>query len=240
VKAELGKLIELQISDTAIRDMQTTINTAEQRRAEIEQEFEQRASSIREVQNRLETLKSEKASFEKQMSESKTLQERAERNLKQSMNQREYETAMKEVDACQKQIGTAETSIVETVEKIEAVEKEIEDRAEEISSFEQKRGEALSAFDAEVAESKSKLEGALSERGKVFATLPAQLASVYNRLVQRSRDGIAVAEVRGGSCSACFMTLRPQIQVEVRKGDEIITCESCTRILYVSAESTSA
>ena len=30
------------------------------------------------------------------------------------------------------------------------------------------------------------------------------------------------------------MSLRPQMQVNVKKGDEIITCESCTRILYVS------
>jgi predicted nucleic acid-binding Zn-ribbon protein len=30
------------------------------------------------------------------------------------------------------------------------------------------------------------------------------------------------------------MQLRPQVQLNVKKGDEIITCESCTRILYIS------
>ena len=91
----------------------------------------------------------------------------------------------------------------------------------------------MGAFDKEVATDKEELDQELKKRHDVFVTLPAQLASVYNRLAQRSRDGIAVAEVVNGSCSACFMSLRPQMQVEVKRGDQIITCESCTRILYM-------
>ena len=52
-------------------------------------------------------------------------------------------------------------------------------------------------------------------------------------MATRSRDGIAVAEVVNGSCSACFMSLRPQMQLEIKTNDKIITCESCARILYV-------
>ena len=55
-------------------------------------------------------------------------------------------------------------------------------------------------------------------------------------MTTRSRDGIAVAEVKNGSCSACFMKLRPQVLVELKLGGEIITCESCTRILYILKE----
>ena len=83
-----------------------------------------------------------------------------------------------------------------------------------------------------MAADKAEYERDTSGREAVFSTLPPQLASVYNRLAQRSRDGIAVAEVVNGSCSACFMALRPQMLVEVRRGGQIITCESCTRILY--------
>ncbi|HNU07002.1 MAG TPA: C4-type zinc ribbon domain-containing protein, partial [Pyrinomonadaceae bacterium] len=81
------------------------------------------------------------------------------------------------------------------------------------------------------------LETTEAGRSSVFNTLPKNLAAVYDRLAQRSRDGIAVAEVVNGSCSACFMSLRPQVQMEVRRGDQIITCESCTRILYIAQDS---
>jgi hypothetical protein len=160
--------------------------------------------------------------------------------LKHAQNQKEYETAMRETDALQKQIAALETQTLENMTALEEVEKEIESRAEEISTIDQKRADALAEFDASIAKDRSDLETVEGGRGEVFATLPTNLAAVYNRLAQRSRDGIAVAEVVNSSCSACFMALRPQMLVEVKRGEQIITCESCTRILYVAPADTKA
>jgi uncharacterized protein len=241
VKAELEKLVNLQKTDTNIRRLKKSIETAEERRASIEQEFEQHAFSIREIQGTRDRLGGERAELEKQIAENKTYLERADRNLKHAQNQKEYETAMRETDAIQKQIAAFETQIIEKMSGIEEVEKELENRADEINSLDAKRDEALTAFDKQIEEERAELDEDLKRRHEVFVTLPTQLASVYNRLAQRSRDGIAVAEVVNGSCSACFMSLRPQMQVEVKRGDQIITCESCTRILFIpSAESKAA
>jgi predicted nucleic acid-binding Zn-ribbon protein len=233
VRAELEKLIELQKTDTNIRRLKQLIDTADKRRAEIEQEFEQHASSIREVQNRRESLVSDRTDIENKIAENKTYLERANRNLKHAQNQKEYETAMRETDALQKQISALETQDIERMGEIETVEKELEERAEEINSLEGKRQQSLKEFDDSLAKSRAELETISKRREEVFGTLPERLASVYNRLAQRSRDGIAVAEVINGACSACFMSLRPQMQLEVKKGVDIITCESCSRILYV-------
>jgi hypothetical protein len=240
VKSELEKLIELQKTDTNIRKLKKTVESAEERRAGIEQEFEQHASSIREIQTRRDVLRDERAALEKQIAENKTYLERAERNLKHAQNQKEYETSMRETDALQKQIAALETQALEKMSGVEEIEKSLEERAEEINSLESNRDTALSDFDAEIARTREELDEELKKRHEVFVTLPTNLATVYNRLSQRSRDGIAVAEVVNGSCSACFMKLRPQMQLEVKKGDQIITCESCTRILYVAPEAKTA
>ncbi|MBA2378369.1 MAG: hypothetical protein H0V76_02195 [Blastocatellia bacterium] len=234
MRPELEKLIDLQKTDTNIRRLKNSVDTAEQRRAEIEQEFEQHAFSIREIQNRRDTLTAERGELEQSVSEYKTYLERADRNLKHSQNQKEYETAMREIDSFQRQIATFENQIVEKMTASEAVEKELTDRAEEIDSLDAKREETFASFDAELKTIKKELNAETAKRGKVFETLPAQLASVYNRMAQRSRDGIAVAEVINGSCSACYMALRPQMQVQVKRMDSIVTCESCTRILYIN------
>jgi predicted nucleic acid-binding Zn-ribbon protein len=209
-------------------------------RAELEREFDKHAFSIREIQDRRERLRGERAELDKHIAENKTYLERAERNLKHAQNQKEYETAMRETDALQKQIAAFETQTLENMTALEEVEKEIESRAEEISTLDQKRADALAEFDAQIERDRADLERVEGGRDAVFKTLPTNLASVYNRLAQRSRDGIAVAEVVNGSCSACFMALRPQMQMEVRRGEQIITCESCTRILYVAPADKSA
>lgn len=239
MKAELEKLIELQKTDTNIRRLKRSLETAEQRRAGLEHEFEQHAFSIREIQNRRDALNAERADLEKQIAENKTYLERADRNLKHAQNQKEYETAMRETDALQKQIGALETQTLEKITAAEEVDKELADRAEEINSLDGKRDAALAEFDAAIEADRKELAVELEKRNEVFVTLPDRLAAVYDRLAQRGRDGIAVAEVVNGSCSACFMSLRPQMQVEVKRGDQIITCESCTRILYMPAKEAS-
>jgi uncharacterized protein len=232
VIADLDQLIELQTTDTNLRRLKQSIESADAKRAEIEQEFEQHASSIREVQNRRDTLHAKRADLEKQVAENKTYLERAERNLKHAQNSKEYETAMREIDALQKAITGFETQVVETMELAEGADKEIEERAEEINTLDAKLAEALAAHEKTVAASRTEFESETKHREALFANLAPQLASVYNRLAQRSRDGIAVAEVVNGSCSACYMSLRPQMQLEVKRGDEIKTCDSCSRILF--------
>ncbi len=234
MSSELEKLIELQKTDTNIRKLKKAIESAEQRRASIEQEFERHASSIREIQAKRDAAQTKRADLEKQIAENKTYLMRADRNLKASQNQKEYETAMRETDALQKQISALETQVLERMSEVEEVEKVLAERSDEINSLEANREAALADFDKELTANRKEFEAVTARRHEVFITLPPQMASIYNRLAQRSRDGIAVAEVIGGSCSACFMKLRPQMQVELKTSDKIMTCESCTRILYIA------
>ena len=238
--AELDKLIELQKTDTNLRKLKKSLETAIERRAAIEQEFEQHAFSIREVQNKRDSLNAKRADLEKQIAENKIYLERADRNLKHAQNQKEYETAMRETDALQKQIAAFETQVVEILDEVEGVEKELEERSEEINTLDGKRDAALGAFEKSLAVDKKEFDKETAHRVTAFATLPARLASIYDRLAQRSRDGIAVAEVVNGSCSACDIHLRPQVQLNVKKGDEIITCENCTRIMYIAPKAEAA
>jgi uncharacterized protein len=240
VNLELEKLVELQKTDTNIRNLKKSIETADQRRAGIEQEFERHAFEIRTIQNRAEQAKTERNDLEKQIAEAKASLERANRNLKNSQNQKQYEAAVREAEILQKQISALETQILEKMTTVEEVEGVLQERAEEIAGIETNRQQTLADFDAEIEKHRKELEEETGKRQEVFVTLPPNLASVYNRMATRSRDGIAVAEVKNGACSACFMSLRPQMLVELKTSGKIITCESCTRILYIETNKTEA
>jgi predicted nucleic acid-binding Zn-ribbon protein len=233
VNSELEKLVELQKTDNNIRRLKKSVETADERRANIEQEFEQHASSIREIQNKRDAAKAERAEFDKQIAEQQVYLERANRNLKTSQDQKQYETALRETDTLQKQISALETKVLEKMTEIEELEKVLAERADEINSLEGNHAQALAAFDAELARNDKELAAEIKKREGVFSTIPKNWSSVYNRLIQRSHDGIAVAEVKNGACSACFMSLRKQLQQQLNTKDEIMICENCARILYV-------
>jgi predicted nucleic acid-binding Zn-ribbon protein len=66
--------------------------------------------------------------------------------------------------------------------------------------------------------------------------LPKAMSTLYKRISARIRDGVAMAEARNGACTACYMALRPQVMADVRRGNEVITCDNCNRILYYAPE----
>ena len=232
MKAELQQLVALQNLDTTIRKLEKELEAIPQRRAEIEAEFDQRAFEIRALENRRDEAKHSRARLENEVVEQRGRAERAERNLMSSKKQDEYTAAIREADAARKQISTLETQILETMETLEQTDAALKERADQIASLNSDREARLNLFDDETRAQSEQLAGARSERDKVFAALPKALSSLYSRISARIRDGVAVAEARNRSCTACFMSLRPQVMAEIRRGEEVITCDNCGRILY--------
>lgn len=236
MKSDLEKLVDLQITDSRIRELRNNIETVEERRASMEQEFEEHASSIREVQKQKSEAEDSKKQHENEIAEAKSSLERANRNLTTAQDQKQYEAAMREIDSLNKQVSKHETEILELMETIETSTSTLDERAEEVASLESDWEAKQKGFDKQYKADKSELKKLESERSGVFEKVAPRLASIYNRLITRSRDGIAVAEVVDLTCSACFMKLRKQMIVSLRTTDEILTCESCARILYITKE----
>jgi predicted nucleic acid-binding Zn-ribbon protein len=233
VKSELSKLVELQKTDTRIRQLSNNIETAEERRAGLEEEFEQHASSIREIQEKKAEASTRKAELEAKIAESKSGLERANRNLTTAADTKQYEASMREIDALNKQVSGFETKILEQLESIDEADTVLQERAEEVKNLESDWEKTQKEFDKKLRSNKREFNKLTKEREVVFSEVSPKLAAIYDRLITRSRDGIGVAEVVDGSCSACFMKLRKQMIVQLKTTDEILTCESCTRILYV-------
>jgi len=241
VKAELQKLIALQNLDTNIRKLETEQQAIPERRAEIEKEFDQRAFEIRALESRRDEAKHARARLENEVMEQTGRAERADKNLMSSKKQEEYTAAIREADSARKQISTLETQILEQLEQLEQAEASLKERADEVASLNSDREAKLKAFDEQTGTIGDRLAAARKERDEVFANLPKQMSGLYTRIKTRIRDGVAVAEARNRSCSACFMSLRPQVMAEIRRGEEVLTCDNCGRILYyVPAESLKA
>jgi predicted nucleic acid-binding Zn-ribbon protein len=232
VRAELEQLIALQNADTNIRRLQAEIEAIPRRRAEIEKEFDQRAFEIRELERVRDESRTERVRLENEVLEHRSKQERAERNQMLSKKQDEYQAAIREADAARKQISQLETQILEKMEAFEQAEGQLKEREPEMARLSAELQERIKEFEEQTRSQAEELESSRRERERILTTLPKQMSALYNRISARIRDGIAVAEARNGSCTACFMSLRPQVMAEVRRGEDVITCDNCNRILY--------
>ena len=240
MKAELQQLVALQNLDTSIRKLQSELEAIPQRRAVIESEFDQRAFEIRALENQRDEARHARTRLETEVSEQRVRVDRAERNLMSSKKPDEYTAAIREADAARKQISALETQILEQMETLEKAEASLNERAEEISSLNSDREARLKEFDDETREQSNRLTSNRAERERLVAALPKSMGALYVRISARIRDGVAVAEARNGACMACFMALRPQAMAQVRRGDEVITCDNCNRILYYAPSDSAA
>src|SRR5438128_4593376 len=236
VKAELSQLIALQNADTDIRRLQAEIESIPERRAEIEKEFERRAFEIRALEERRDAAFHERARLEKEIFDQKQRAERADRNLMAAKKPDEYTAAIREADAARKQISAFETQELEQMEIFDQAEKELKERAPEVQRLGADMEERFKAFDEQARAQQQQLEAARAERERLVNELPKATSSLYKRISARIRDGVAMAEARNGACMACYMSLRPQVMADVRRGEEVITCDNCNRILYYAPE----
>ena len=71
-----------------------------------------------------------------------------------------------------------------------------------------------------------------AEREQAVAGLSRKLAEQYNKL-RAGKRGAAVVPIRDEQCSGCHMKVSQNLINEVRRGQKLMTCESCSRIVYL-------
>jgi predicted nucleic acid-binding Zn-ribbon protein len=143
----------------------------------------------------------------------------------------QYRAFQNEIDFCQNEIRKSEDRILELMSESEPLDKNV--KAAE---------SALKAEKAEVEKEKTQARDRTATDQKKAAELNAERSSMVAQVTpatlqryekaRKARRGIAVAEVVDGRCTQCNMALRLQFFQELKKGDQIMSCESCQRILF--------
>ncbi len=236
MKAELAQLIALQKADSRIKQLTADLKAIPQRRADIEKEFDLRASEIKEIEARRDTAQTERNRLEQEIEDNKNQAARAERNLMASKKTDDYTAAIREADIARKNITKLEEQSLEQMVILEETNAALGERSPEIERLRGELKKNLSAFDKLLKREEVELVQCRKEREQLGKEVPASTLKTYNRLVTRLRDGVGVAEVRNGACSSCYMSVRPQAMSEIRLAEAITICEHCTRILYITPD----
>jgi predicted nucleic acid-binding Zn-ribbon protein len=142
----------------------------------------------------------------------------------------QYRAFQHEIEFCQEVIRKHEDRTLELMLESERLEQNVKTADEELKKErevverEKVRAKERTAID------QKQLDEVMLERKALVAELKPESNSAYERL--RKRNPVVVAEAVNGRCVACQLELRPQFYQELRKGDRMMFCENCRRILY--------
>ena len=142
----------------------------------------------------------------------------------------QYRAFQHEIEYIEKEIRTAEDRILELMSESEPLEANVK-KAEAALKEEKQQVESEKTRARErTAVDQSQLDVLRAERTEAAAKLPAPVLVTYDRV--RKRRGTTIAEAAGGRCSACQIVIRPQYLQDLKRGDQLMLCESCGRFLY--------
>jgi predicted nucleic acid-binding Zn-ribbon protein len=231
----LVRLFKLQSIDREVLEREQLIQEIPQRIGLLEEELAKRREELDEVQQRLREEHNKELAIDKMLQETKMNITRHKKQLMIVKTNKEYAALLKEISTEEASIERLEEEmlgILDEKDGKEAEQQEVQDALKKTQERFERDKKALedkkSLFEREIAER-------AEERARVAALVDEQLLKRYEK-IRSARDGIAVVQIKGENCGGCFTTIPPQVINEAKRGDKILTCEICGRILFYSDE----
>ena len=187
--------------------------------------------SLNTAKDRLSKLAPEKKKLESNIQDLEQKNSKYRGQLTDVKTNEQYKALLHEIEFNEQQIKKIEDNILGVMEEEELLRQE--SRASEERLKREKNLVEVEKKTAETEAHQDKLALFMLEeqRQSILQSVEKAVLEAYVR-ISSFRKGIALARAYQESCQACHVRIRPQLLSHVMTGDSIITCDSCSRILY--------
>lgn len=225
----LSQLLELQRVDDELVALQTEYDGLPDHRERIEVErsaCDERLAAAKEALLEAEAkLRQAEAGLEDQ----EALLQRLEGQQFQVKSNEAYTALLHEMERAREAISEHETRILEHMDAIEQSKGQLAE-AEKWSAETRARLDAeRRAVEARDEECRREIERLKERRAEVGPGVGPELLNHYERIANRRRPAVVVVDEE--RCGGCRVGIPPQSFIEILRGETIVTCGNCSRIL---------
>ncbi len=228
---ELETLCQVQKTDTKIIENERKRAIGPQRIDEMQTELARTREKIAKEKEIVEELEKERRKKEIELEGDKAQVKKVEAKLHEVKTNKEYQAILKEIEAARTANDKTEEDIIVLMERIEELKKDNQSAQKELTKREQEVAREVGELEKEIRAADAIIEKLRGERDRLLVDVNDEIKERYNVLIEK-RAGIAVVNVKHGTCLGCYMNIPPQLFIEVMKNSRIITCPSCNRIFY--------
>ena len=189
-------------------------------KAEVERLTVQRDTTVQEARALQSTIDTERDKVRKW-----------ESRLEDIRNQREFQALQRETEGQKRATRDAEAKLQELHRTQQDLQKRLDDLTVQLAddaeacSNERNRVQALiSQLDAAIAKKRE-------TRDDLVPQVPKALFRKYDS-IRAKRLGMGLSMVSSGCCVGCNMRLPPQLYNTLQRGEDVLQCPSCYRIIF--------
>jgi predicted nucleic acid-binding Zn-ribbon protein len=228
---DIQHAIRLQILDDRVTALTKEIATLPKHIAEIEKKLEGHQRRLDLDKAALLANQKDRKRLEGEIQTHEQKVSKLKGQMMEAKNNEQYRAFQHEIDFAGQETHKAEDRILELMGEAEPLDKNVK-AAEASLADERKHVEAEKAQARErTAADQKEIDSLKSERIGIVAQMTPSVAANYDR-IRKGRAGVGITETVAGRCGRCNIQLRPQFFQDLKKGETIMTCESCGRILY--------
>jgi hypothetical protein len=227
----LASLIALQHLDTAAE-------VARRRLAELPAAAQQLAAAVAAAADAVTGAKARMAEnntarreLEKQVAAVDSRLSRFDDHKAAVKTNQEYTALLHEIATARAEKDALEEQILLTMEQADRLAAELASAETTLADTTREGRAARAALEAERQALEAEIDRLTAERTRSSAGVEPTVLGRYERLLQQRRM-VAVAAMRGETCEACYVRLRPAIAQQIRRNSDIVQCDNCQRILY--------
>jgi uncharacterized protein len=223
-------LLILQDRDQVRRGLEAQLQAIPRDRAAVEakiasekQAIESARTELKELETKRKGLEGEIRAMEEKLAKYRTQQASVRKND-------EYQALGHEIENTQSGISELEERELEVMYAIDNAKVRFaaaEAQLKQNIAGHEARLKTLSERDTNA---RAELEQAQAAQESARAHVPEPARRLYDRVAQRHFP--AVVALRGGKCAGCHLKVSGEIDAMARKGEELVTCDQCGRIVW--------
>jgi len=231
LREEITRLMSLQAIDRELQELELSLSSVAGHVEQLRQEIDIQQADLDHLLAEDQQGAVMRRQLERELAEGEARIRTKRMRLNQVRNDKELQALGHEVETQKETNQRLEAELMAAMEAAEPRTPRIKELTEALGK---KRAELI-ASEKEIASQVEDLKVSIRkqklERDQMAGSIDVALLSRYEMIFSR-RNGLAVAEARGGTCQGCRMRLPPQLYNEIQRHSQVCFCPNCQRILY--------
>ena len=227
----LTALIALQALDTAADSARKRLADLPAAEQAIDARIAAASTAVETAKARLAANQTARRALEKEVAGVDSRLARFDDHKASVKTNHEYTALLHEISTAKAEKDAVEERLLGLMEEADTIASDVKAADEARVVVEREAADARATITAERRTVEAEVARLSAARSQDAADVPVPLLAKYEQL-RKQRRGIAVARVAGELCEACHVRLRPTVVQQIRRNTEIVSCDSCQRILF--------
>ena len=231
MQRDLEMLLKLQVIDYDLGELERSKEYLPDMMENLNREIHEATRKLTETTQQISDAKVRQKALELEIKTKEGELAKYQQQMMSIKTNKEYDALVAEIDAIKGAISARETELLETMNSLTNLEKEIVVVQERETQVRENNSRQLQILQEKIDSIGSKVSGKISNRQEIVSWISRPVLSTYER-VKKGKGGRVVVTVRKRACSSCFKALTPKKVQEIKRDDQIIACDNCGCLLY--------